>query len=445
MLSLIYPDQRKEVPMNNDNIELLKFVELHYYDVNKERTTIYIDTTTSEITINMYLNRRVTACTFCKSTNTIIKETRKKHINHCIKPKQKIDIIFHQKKFICKDCGTMFMENNPIGETISNYGKLAMLNSLRNFRITFKDISNDYFIPINTVQYYFDKCVDLSRHTLSKVMCFDEIYSRKLTKTKYAFCMFDPMSNTLLDLLDARRKNVLEEYFIHIPVKERLNVKYVNIDMWQTYVDISERYLPNATICVDSFHVIEHLTDAMDKIRLKIQRRFVSTKDTDKSSFYWLLKSFHYYFVEDFDRISYNVRPNSHYSYLPDKHAVLKELLSIDNELTNAYYLKEEYREFNLTEEYSQESLTKLEDLIEKFKKSPFEEFVDFGLLLNHWKYYIVNSFIRVDGKLMSNGPMESLNSRLKRILDNGYGYSNFDRFRNRALFSLNKNEPLKI
>ena len=74
-----------------------------------------------------------------------------------------------------------------------------------------------------------------------------------------------------------------------------------------------------------------------------------------------------------------------------------------------------------------------------------FEEFVDFGFLLDHWKYYIVNSFIRVNGKRMSNGPMESLNGRLKRILNDGYGYSQFNRFRNRALFSLNKNEPIKL
>ena len=89
--------------------------------------------------------------------------------------------------------------------------------------------------------------------------------------------------------------------------------------------------------------------------------------------------------------------------------------------------------------------MTKLEDYIEQFKKSKFEEFVNFGFMLDHWKYYIVNSFIRVNGKRMSNGPMESANGRLGRLIDDGYGYTNFIRFRNRALFSLNRNEPIKI
>ena len=84
-------------------------------------------------------------------------------------------------------------------------------------------------------------------------------------------------------------------------------------------------------------------------------------------------------------------------------------------------------------------------NFIKEFKLSKFQEFREFGSLLNHWKYYIVNSFIRVNGKRMSNGPMESLNGRLKRLISDGYGYSDFERFRNRALFSLNKNEPIKL
>ena len=431
--------------MNNDNIELLKFVELHHYDVDTSKTTVYVDPTTSDITVRLFLNRRITGCPYCMSTHTVIKETIQKKINHCIMSNNRITIILFQKRFYCKDCEHTFMEHNPIGDGISIFGELQMINSLRNPRKTFSDVANECFTTTPNVIHHFDKRVQLSRHTLTKVICFDEIYSKKLTRTKYSFCMFDPMNNVLLDLLDARRKNVLEDYFIHIPAKERAGVNYVNIDMWQTYLDISERFFPNATICVDSFHVIEHLTAAMDKIRLQIQRRFAKDKDTDRNGYYWLLKSFHYYFVEDFDKIKYVRKPNSHYAYLWDKHQVLAKLLSIDEDLKVAYLLKEEYREFNLTEEYSIESLTKLNDFIEKFKKSKFQEFRDFGCMIDHWKIYIVNSFIRINGKRMSNGPMESLNGRLKRLLSDGYGYSDFDRFRNRALFSLNKNEPIKM
>lgn len=432
--------------MFNDNIELIKFIELNHYDVNYTRTLVFVDPTASEMKVELYLNRRVTKCPYCSSTSTVIKETIVKRINHCVKPEQRITINFHQKKFKCKDCRHVFMENNPIGNNISIYGAIEMIKSLKEFRKTFKDAANERYTTITNVVNYFDSMVQIPRHNLTKVICIDEIYAKKLTSTKYSLIIYDPISKKILDILDARRKNVLEEYFTHIPLKERLNVQYVNIDMWQTYVDIAERYLPNATICVDSFHVIKHLNAAMDKIRLKIQRRFVSTKESDKKSYYWLLKNFHYYFTQNFDSINYKCNPQSHFSYLPDKHAVLEHLLSIDEDLKEAYLLKEEYREFNLIEDYNAESsINKLIDFINRFKKSKFEEFIEFGRLLDHWKFYIVNSFIKLNGKRMSNGPMESINGRIGRILENGYGYTNFYRFRNRCMFSLNKDEPIDV
>lgn len=431
--------------MNNDNIELLKFVELHHYDVDKTKTKIYIDETTSDITVDLFLNRRITSCPICKSINTVVKETRIKKINHCIKPAVKTTIFFHQKRFKCKDCNHTFMEKNLIGENLSIYGELQMINLLRNPRKTFSDVAADCFTTIPNVINHFDKRVDLQRHKLSSILCFDEIYARKLTKTKYSFCIFDPIRNTLIDILPSRLKVDLDEYFAHIPSKERLNVRFVNVDMWQTYIDISELYLPNATICVDSFHVIKHLNEAMKKIRIKIEKKYINDKDKDRNGYYWLLKCFGYFFIEDFDKIKYKRKPRSHFSYLWTKYQVLRKLLSINPDLTEAYKLKEEYREFNLTEEYSVESIEKLEDYIEKFKKSKFNEFKDFGFLLEHWKYYIVNSFIRVNGKRMSNGPMESLNGRLKNIFDDANGFTNFERFRNRAMFALNHNEPIKM
>ena len=61
--------------MNNDNTELLKFVELHNFDVDTNKTTVYVDPTTSEITVRLFLNRRITGCPYCMSTHTVIKET----------------------------------------------------------------------------------------------------------------------------------------------------------------------------------------------------------------------------------------------------------------------------------------------------------------------------------------------------------------------------------
>lgn len=144
------------------------------------------------------------------------------------------------------------------------------------------------------------------------------------------------------------------------------------------------------------------------------------------------------------DNIKYTRRPNSHYSYLFDKHDVLAKLLSISDDLKEAYYLKEEYREFNHYGSY-EEALERIPLLIEKFKKSKFYEFREFGKMLKRWEKEIINSFITVNGKRNSNGPMETLNGRIKNIIRNGYGYKNFRRLRNKVMYSLNWKEPIRI
>ena len=67
-----------------------------------------------------------------------------------------------------------------------------------------------------------------------------------------------------------------------------------------------------------------------------------------------------------------------------------------------------------------------------------------FGKLLIHWKAEIKNSFIRYQEKRLSNGPIEGTNSRIKTILKSANGYTNFNRLRNRIMYSLNKDIPIK-
>ena len=41
--------------MNNDSTELLKFVGHQHYDEDKNKTTLYVEPTSFEMTVNLYL------------------------------------------------------------------------------------------------------------------------------------------------------------------------------------------------------------------------------------------------------------------------------------------------------------------------------------------------------------------------------------------------------
>ena len=59
-------------------------------------------------------------------------------------------------------------------------------------------------------------------------------------------------------------------------------------------------------------------------------------------------------------------------------------------------------------------------------------------------KIEIKNSFIRYHGKHLSNDPIEGANSRFKTIIKSANGYNNFNRLRNRIVYSLNKDITMK-
>lgn len=76
--------------------------------------------------------------------------------------------------------------------------------------------------------------------------------------------------------------------------------------------------------------------------------------------------------------------------------------------------------------------------------KLVFKNLKNLGKFLIHWQEKVKNSFFRYLGKRLSNDPIEGVNSRIKTILKSANGYTNFNRLRNRIMYSLNKDIPIK-
>ena len=144
--------------------------------------------------------------------------------------------------------------------------------------------------------------------------------------------------------------------------------------------------------------------------------------------YYNMLKKFHYFFVKDYENIyDGKIRVSKMKGYW-HKSEILSYLLKIDDSLTKAYRLKEAYRVFNLTASFN-DCDERLDELITEFRNSEFEIYRTFGQTLNTWRDSIKNSFIRIDGRRISNGPIESINNKIKTIIKNSNGIRYFYRF----------------
>ena len=122
---------------------------------------------------------------------------------------------------------------------------------------------------------------------------------------------------------------------------------------------------------------------------------------------------------------------------------LIETMLKVSDELKLAYYLKEAYREFNLTTTYDNAE-DQFDALCEAFRTCGIKEYVKFRYLLLDWKTEKINSFFRLNGYRISNGNLERKNSDIKTIIKVSNGYTNFERLRNRIMFSINKTEAIQ-
>ena len=119
--------------------------------------------------------------------------------------------------------------------------------------------------------------------------------------------------------------------------------------------------------------------------------------------------------------------------------SIVAYMLSLDDELKGAYYLLNEYRDFNASATI-EDAADQLDDLIVRFKNYHCEEYLRVAQCLTNWRDEIINSFNRINNHIISNGAMERINRDAKTIIRNSFGIRNFERFRNRVMYSINEN-----
>ena len=215
------------------------------------------------------------------------------------------------------------------------------------------------------------------------------------------------------------------------------NVKYISIDMYDTYRDIAHTFFPDAKVCADSFHVLKHLTDDFRKLRIRLLR------NTEDPVLKYLLVKFRNVFAhnKDIDNAPrYNKRLNK-YVNLRDIRGLL---FAAFEELKVAYELKEYY--IRLNEEKTLENApAAIDEAIRYFESCGIEEYEEFYKLLINWRDEIINSFTLINGRRINNSYMESKNRIVGRLIFNANGFKNFKRTRNRILYYLNKNDTFKL
>jgi transposase len=308
---------------------------------------------------------------------------------------------YRPRRVKCPDCGVR-VEKYPWAE-----GKHSLTTALINMLsrwcqfLPIETVANMYGIHWNTVYSAVKLAVKygLEHRDISGVLYIgiDELSRRK--GHKYLTNVYDLEKKTLLWSGEDRKEETLRRFFEQCSKEMLQSIKGVCCDMWEPYEKVVKEYLPHAIFVFDKFHVVKHLSKALDQVRIEEDRELKQTHPE-------LLRKTKYIFLKNPSNLT------------KKQELRLGELIKINLKTIRSYLLKEEFRglwDCRTKEEAEQY----LKAWLWRATHSRLKPIRNFAWMIKR----------HIDGILawfevpLSNGIVEALNNTAKAISHRARGY----------------------
>ena len=329
-------------------------------------------------------------------------------------------ILLRKRRFKCYHCSKMMVaetKNHQIPRIIHQKIAQKLVE-----KTSMTDIAHQLAISTSTVirklnDFHFKH--DFSR--LPEIMSWDEY---AFTKGKMSFIAQDFDKLNIITVLEGRTQTIIRNHFLRYDRSVRCQVKIITMDMFSPYYDLAKQLFPNAKIVLDRFHIVQHLSRAMSRMRVQIMNQFHR-----KSHEYKTIKRYWKLIQQESRKLS----DKRFYRPIFRMHLTNKEIL--DKLLSYSEDLKHHYNLYQL--------------LLFHFQNKEAEKF--FGLIEDNLKKVhphfqtVFKTFLKDKEKNInalqlpySNAKLEATNNLIKLIKRNAFGFRNFDNFKKRIFIALN-------
>ena len=333
-------------------------------------------------------------------------------------------IRLRKRRFCCKDCGKIAVSETSLvkkNHQIATVVKQKITQKLIE-KLPMTAIAESLSVSTSTVirqLHKFKFKTDLNY--LPEHMSWDE-YSFK--KGKMSFIAQDYDTRKIVAILDGRTQATIRNHFLRYSRETRSRVKVITMDMFSPYYDIARKLFPNAKIVLDRFHIVQHLSRAMNRVRIQIMNQF-----DRKSHEYKALKRYWKLIQQD----SYTLSRKRFYRPTFRAHLTNKEIL--EKLLSYSQDLRDHYELYQLLLFHFQE----------KHADYFFELITESISAVNPIFQTIFRTFLRDQDKIInalelpySNAKLEATNNLIKVIKRNAFCFRNFENFKTRILIALN-------
>lgn len=235
------------------------------------------------------------------------------------------------------------------------------------------------------------------------VLGLDEVSRKK--GHRYLTVAYDLERHEVIWVGKDREEKTVDEFFAWLGRRRARAVRVVCMDMWAPYLASVRRHVPQAAVVFDRFHIIQHLTRAVDEVR----RQVVATLDP---AVRFEVKKTRWILIKN----PWNLKPGERQR--------LSEVLKLNLPITKAYLLKEAFRKFW---EYLQPGRAEpyLRQWLWWASHSRLEPFKDFARMIReHLDGVLAWTKIRV-----SNGALEGMNNKIKMVSHRSFGFRKLDTY----------------
>lgn len=364
-----------------------------------------------EIYIEMPIKPHI--CPNCGLETSKIHDYRKQTIKDVPIYFKPTNLIYNKRRYECKHCKKNFFEDNPI---VFKYHRKTLrltqfiINELRNL-VSCTDVAKKVNISTNSVCRLLPPFA-VTNTKLPRVLCIDE-FKGNAGSYKYQVALINGETHEVVDILKCRRKHELCEYFKKFPKEQLDNVKYFVTDLWETYKDIAFTYFRKAKIVADHFHFARYSCDAVNKIRIDVQKK--------------LPKKERVYFKHSRKLLlsrKCNLKTDD------QKDELVFILNNYSEDLRTAYREKEELLDILHCNQNNEDKILRFSNWVKRNLESDIEQLRECAKTYQHWYPEIKNS-LEVP---YSNGPTEGFNNKIKVLKRVSFGIRNFEHLKARIL-----------
>ena len=353
-------------------------------------------------------------CPHCQQQTSRVHDYRRQPVHTTALLDSPVSLFYRKRRYWCPHCGKAFAEHNPI---VSRYQRMtrdmiAQIIAAHGTLISSADIARRYKVSTSTVQRLFQKVSPISWQ-MDEVISIDEFKGD--TGAKFQVVINSLSKRRCLNILEDRSREILYAKILEYPLKERLKVKLVSIDLSASFRCMLQACFPNAALTADKFHTVRMANDALNTIRKNVQEQLPKEQRIYfKRSKYLLLRRDKNLIKEE-DRTA------------------LQVMLNYSDRLSAAYAMKEAY--FDLMDSKDSKAFTrKLKSFQMAVEKQELKPFLTLLKTTLRWKKEIIHAIATG----YNNGFTEGCNTTIKNLKRLAYGFRNFDNFKRRILYLLN-------